>query len=391
MTAAIEDRLRRHYDDRTRHLPLQGSGVPPASQDVELVRRRTPKLRRPRLVALVGASAAVVLAGSVLILRSGDQGGEMSGGAASAAPADTADEVLEPAESLPDSDDVVDVPVTVVAARPSDWFRIAPDVDVAWYAPSDDGASMFCWRTPEVFDCAEDGDASTLPVVAATAGNQTVVIGGGPGDEAHVGLDDDGAFSAPVVVDQDVIELGVARFELPAGATVVSSRIVPVGTGLAGSPEPADVTGATLPPAADLVDVPVTLAPGSPLYYWRFLPDLDISERATADGIGTELCWRTPAGTDCVDDTFTAPDVAVIPTDGAVIFLARPSVIEIEPPPTDPLAPTLEVGPEPTSVSVELSDGTLHDVPLTQGEVFGVWYGRLDLQEGESVVSATSH
>ena len=54
------------------------------------------------------------------------------------------------------------------------------------------------------------------------------------------------------------------------------------------------------------------------------------------------------------------------------------------------MAPTLRVGPAPTTVTVTLSDGTVRDVSLTIGEQFGIGYGRIDLPAGTTVTSATS-
>jgi len=153
--------------------------------------------------------------------------------------------------------------------------------------------------------------------------------------------------------------------------------------------EPLSIPGSTLPPAVDLVQVPVTVMAGSPLSYWRWLPDLDIAERQTAQG-GTELCWRTPAGTGCLDDSFASPQVGIIPTDGGAILLARPAIIAIEPPPTDPSAPKFELGPNPTTVTATMSDGSTQTAQLTYGEEFGVGYTRIQLPEDLSVSSAVS-
>jgi len=171
---------------------------------------------------------------------------------------------------------------------------------------------------------------------------------------------------------------------------VVSSQIAAQGSSMSGDPEPVAVTGATLPPSGDLIEIPLTVPPNSPLSYWRFLPDLDISERQTTEASGTELCWRTPTGQGCLDDTFYSPDVGVIPTDGAAILLARPALIPIEPVSTDPLAPTLQIGPTPTIVTVTLSDGTTREVQLTQGEQYGIGHGRIELPAGTTITSAKS-
>jgi hypothetical protein len=207
------------------------------------------------------------------------------------------------------------------------------------------------------------------------------------GDPSRATLDvqvSDGTIqTAPISWDR-TINWGVARYELPAGTSITSS-----GTGTTGRPETDTVTGRTLPPAVDLIEMPLTIPTDAPLNYWRFLPDLDISERATSAG-GTELCWRTPAGTGCIDDTFESPDVGLIPTDNATIFLVRPGLIPLDPPPSDPLAPAYQLGPNPTTVSVTFSDGTRANVDVKYGEQFGVGYARIDTPDGLSVSTATS-
>ena len=155
------------------------------------------------------------------------------------------------------------------------------------------------------------------------------------------------------------------------------------------APPTADAPGRTLPPTVGLNEVPVTIAAGSALTYWRWLPDLDISERGTAQG-GTELCWRTPAGTGCVDDSFISPQVGIIPTDGGAILLVRPALVPITPTPTDPLVPKFEQGPPPTIVTAILSDGSTVTVDVRYGEQFGVGYARIALAAGVTVMSATS-
>ena len=155
------------------------------------------------------------------------------------------------------------------------------------------------------------------------------------------------------------------------------------------APPIADVPRQTLPPTVGLNEVPVTIAAGSALNYWRWLPDLDISERGTTRG-GTELCWRTPAGTGCIDDSFISPEVGTIPTGSGVRVLARPALVAITPTPTDPLVPKFEQGPPPTTVTAILSDGSTVTADIHYGEQFGVGYARLALAAGVTVMSATS-
>lgn len=380
----LEEELPRLFDE----LAADHAVGSPPRLDAGVSFKRQRSAQRPRvLVGLAAAAIVGVLVGGLVILSGrGDRGQDEPANASSSA----ADGSLEPFATLPDLDDLDPTPVTIAGTAPTVWFRVAPDLDVAWYAPTDGSTpSMFCWRTPVGDECQPD-EAPSL-IVVPTAGDQTLVIAtGAASQEVQIQLDDGSGLSAPIITTQSVIDLGVARFELPDGTSIVSAQVVAAGSDLSGDAEPVDVAGATLPPSGDLIDVPLTVPADSPLAYWRFLPDLDIAERQTATGSGTELCWRTPSGTGCIDDTFYSPDVGVIPTDGAAILLARPALIPIEPAPTDPMAPTLRVGPPPTTVTVTLSDGTTRDVPLTIGEQFGIGYGRIDLPAGTTVTSAIS-
>lgn len=391
MTTSLEDRLRHHYLERTAHLRTVGPGLNSrVTHDVELS-PTTPQGSRPRARgALIAAAATVVVVAGLVNINQRNQDETVGETNNTNTPAAAADSALEPVATLPDTDDLDTTPVTVAGSAPTSWFRVAPDLDVAWYAPPDaSGPSMFCWRTPTDDDCQPD-DLPSL-IVATTAGDQTLVIAAGAdSQEVQVQLDNGSGLSAPVITTQSVADLGVARFELPAGTSIVSARIAAPGSDLSGDPEPVEVTGASLPPSGDLIEVPLTVPADSALAYWRFLPDLDIAERQTATGSGTEFCWRTPAGTGCLDDTFHSPDVGVIPTDQAAILLARPALIPIEPAPTDPMAPTLRIGPTPTIVTVALSDGTTHDFALRNGERFGIGYARIDLPAGTTITSATS-
>ena len=380
----LEEELPRLFDELANHHTV---GAPP-QLDASSSFQQPPTPQRPRVMVGLAAAATVGVLVGGLVFLSGR--GERTQNEPTDASASAADGSLQPVTTLPEMDDLDPTPVTVAGTAPTVWFRVAPDLDVAWYAPPDGSTpSMFCWRTPVGGDCQPD-EAPSL-VVVPTAGDQTLVIAAGAASQdVQIQLDDGSGLSAPIITTQTDSDLGVARFELPAGTSIVSTQVVAAGSDLSGDPEPVDVAGATLPPSGDLIEVPLTVPPNSPLAYWRFLPDLDIAERQTATASGTELCWRTPSGTGCLDDTFYSPDVGVIPTDGAAILLARPALIPIEPAPTDPMAPTLRVGPTPTTVTVTLSDGTTHNVTLTIGEQYGIGYARIDLPAGTTVTSATS-
>lgn len=175
----------------------------------------------------------------------------------------------------------------------------------------------------------------------------------------------------------------------PTDAASAASPKSPEESGPAASIAPSAEPTETLPPTTGEQPPPVTVPAGSPLVYFRLLPDLDVSQRETGVG-STELCWRTPAGEGCIDDAFNSPDVGAIPATGGVIFLARPALVRIEPAPTDSTAPLYTLGPEPISVTAHLSDGSTSTVRLEHLDTFGPSYARLALPEGITVVEASS-
>jgi len=389
MNATLEDRLRHHYNERTRDIPEHGPGL-----DSGAVLRLQPANREPRsnraarVSLVIGSVAAATVLGFVLVNRpTTEQPGVGSVGASS--PNSTVAEAVEalvPTQTLPDGADVSDTPVTVAASAPTDWYRLQPDLDVAWYQePSGQSPSMLCWRTPAGSECVSDEFPGALPLIVPTAGGQTLVVTGGATGTTtlDVQLTSGAVLSAPLEIDE-TISWGVARYQLPDGESITA-----VGDASVTASEAADVPGQTLPPAVGLNDTPITIPAGSELSYWRWFPDLDISERQTAAG-GTELCWRTPAGTGCIDDSFISPEVGIIPTDGGAILLARPALIAITPTPTDPLAPKFEQGPPPTTITAVLSDGSTVTADINYGDQFGVGFGRVTLASGVTIVSATS-
>jgi len=389
MNATLEDRLRHHYNERTRDIPEHGPGL-----DSGAVLRLQPANREPRsnraarVSLVIGSVAAATVLGFVLVNRpTTEQPGVGSVGASS--PNSTVAEAVQallPTQTLPDGADVSDTPNTAAASSPTDWYRLQPDLDVAWYQePSGQSPSMLCWRTPAGSECVPDEFPGALPLIVPTAGGQTLVVTGGATGTTtlDVQLTSGAVLSAPLEIDE-TISWGVARYQLPDGESITA-----VGDASVTASEAADVPGQTLPPAVGLNDTPITIPAGSELSYWRWFPDLDISERQTAAG-GTELCWRTPAGTGCIDDSFISPEVGIIPTDGGAILLARPALIAITPTPTDPLAPKFEQGPPPTTITAVLSDGSTVTADINYGDQFGVGFGRVTLASGVTIVSATS-
>ncbi len=377
MTLDLDDRLREHYQQRTADLPTRGPGLG-ARPTLAFARAESPAPSRLRM-AVIGSAAAALILGLVVVasVRSGDETPATSGGA-SFAP-------LEPVLTLPDSPDLSDqVPATVLSAEPIDWYRLAPDLDVSWFQPPD-GTSMLCWRTPVGQECVEDRGATTLPLMVPTGGRQLIVIilENADPESLDLVLDDGAVLTAPIERD-DQIGWGVSRFEIPVGRSVSG-----IGDASLTAANPVEVTGATLPPAADLIDVPVTIAAGPQLSYWRWFADLDISERQTASG-DTEFCWRTPAGDGCIEHDFASPKVGLIPTDGATIVLAQPAVVPIVPAPSDPNSPKYELGPNPTRVVATLSDGTTSTAELAFGDEFGPGWARIPIPAGVTVTDARS-
>ena len=88
---------------------------------------------------------------------------------------------------------------------------------------------------------------------------------------------------------------------------------------------------------------------------------------------------------------FISPEVGIIPTDGGAILLTRPALIEITPPPTDPSAPMFEIVPPPTTITATLSDGSTVIADIGYGDQFGVGNGRVSLDAGVTISSATSN
>ena len=301
---------------------------------------------------MIGSAAAALILGLVVVpsVRSGDGTPATSGGTSGGTS-------LEPVLTLPDSPDISDqVSATVVATEPVDWYRLAPDLAVSWFQPPG-GSSMLCWRTPVAQECIDDSGVNTLPLIVPTGGDSqmlVITLDSADPEKLDLVLDDGTVLTAPI--ERDVqIGWGGSRFEIPVGRSVSSS-----GDASLEAANPAEVTGATLPPAADLTDVPVTIAAGPQLAYWRWFRDLDISERQTASG-GTEFCWRTPVGEGCIEHDFASPKVGLIPTDDAMI-----------------------------GVVARLSDGTTATAELTFGDEFGPGWARIPTLEGVTVTDARS-
>jgi hypothetical protein len=387
MNATLEDRLRQHYSNRTVHLPQHGPGI-----DTVVVRsgHYTEPTRNRSLggrVAIVAGLAAAVAVVLVVVTNRGD---ERSIGTSSTPTAGTSQSPtstgLAPAVTLARTNDVSETPATEEGTSPTMWYRLQPDFDVA------NLPSQFCWRTPVDTACVPD-DASNhpLPLVVPTGGGQTLVmISGDPSQRTlDVTVSDGTTATAPISWDS-IVQWGVARFALPSGASIVGFPSVWSRVSPSTADAVASIPGQTVPGIVGTSDTPITVPAGSPLSYWRFLPDLEISEREATTASGTELCWRTPVGTGCLDDSFVSPQVGIVPTTGGYIALARPALVLVSPLPSDPSAPKFKIAPIPTSVSATLSDGSTVKADLSYLDTFGVGYARLNAPVGTTVMSAIS-
>jgi hypothetical protein len=186
----------------------------------------TPEGPRWRPV-LAAAAAAVIVGGGLTVLATRPTGDTpASSTPAGAAPTGTtpaADDAtaLEPAAVLPDLPDVSDVvPPTVVGTGPTDWYRLQPDLDVAWYSPND-GTSMLCLRTPALdATCQPDefrpSELGGGPIGVTTAGDQLLVITLDPGNIVTLTLDDGTTVTAPLARNPQT-GWGTARFQLGDG------------------------------------------------------------------------------------------------------------------------------------------------------------------------------
>lgn len=185
----------------------------------------TPHRGRNRVLA-VAAGVAVLLGAAGLAWANGNRTQPPAASSPSQTPNDSPSDraQLEPVVTLPASGDITGVPVTVLGAQPADWFRLAPDLDVAWYQDQANGAaSMVCWRTPAGSDCEIDTAKPGEPVFAVpTSGGQSLVVMIGTEPRLttlDVVLGDGTVLGAPISWN-DTINWGVARFAAPDATAI---------------------------------------------------------------------------------------------------------------------------------------------------------------------------
>ena len=104
-----------------------------------------------------------------------------------------------PSETLPATSDLSSTPITVQGTGPTTWYRLQPDLDVAWF--SDGTSSQLCFRTPAVEQCQIDRFVSGGYVAVQTAGGQWLVLTIDNVDQLDVTLD--GGATATVTVRPD--------------------------------------------------------------------------------------------------------------------------------------------------------------------------------------------
>lgn len=123
----------------------------------------------------------------------------------------------------------------------------------------------------------------------------------------------------------------------------------------------------TMPP---IDGVSMTVPPGADLSYYPYLPDLHLAWRAVEQG--TEMCWASPYGDDCVTDNFYAPETVVVLVGEQAVVLSRPAL----------------TGPKPESFRIELSNGDVITKRAEEVRGIAIIHARFALPTGVSVISA---
>ena len=215
MTTELEDRLRTHYEALADELHL-----PPLTLDELLdpsraipVRAASAARRQHRIGWSLGAAAAAAALVAGVVIASDRPGAQQPSEMVD--PSDTA--ALTPTETLPDMSDVSDdVPPTVMATTPTDWYRLQPDLDVAWHSDGE-GTSMLCLRTPLGSEYQPDDFSPPSSMVARSAcgprASSSSSSPSTPGDDFTLTLSDGSTATRPVERDPQ-INWGTSRFQL---------------------------------------------------------------------------------------------------------------------------------------------------------------------------------
>ena len=201
--------------------------------------------------ALDGASATSVVEATapmttVAAATSVPTAGSLVTAPATTAPTGVEQSLVPPVATLPVMADVGSVvPATVLATGPSDWYRLQPDLDVAWYSDGGD-ASMLCFRTPAGQECQLDEFAPTAigggPIGVRSLDDQLLVVTLDPDPMVVVAFDNGQTVTSQVERD-DQIGWGIARIDMPAGTNPLG-----LATVFEMDPTPSSVPVTSAPP-----------------------------------------------------------------------------------------------------------------------------------------------
>lgn len=235
MNDTMEIRLRRLYHERTSDIPEHGPDLADETMLIVQPSRSTPRRQRTARVSIVIGSAAAMTILLLLFLNrsAAEQHPATRDPDAQVASTLASGDELAPAQTLPLTADVTATPVTVASDSPTDWYRLQPDLDIAWYQdPAGSSPTMVCWRTPAGSECLPDeGPAGALPLIVPTAAGQTLVVSSGVAGALtlDVQLTSGAVLSGPFDIDSTIL-WGVARYVLPPGATIASVDGHRIGT-----------------------------------------------------------------------------------------------------------------------------------------------------------------
>ena len=244
MSITLEERLRRAGE------LLDEVTVQPVAGELRVAPSRSPK--HGGSPVWLRAAAAVLVTGAmvgVAWLSARDSSDQSATGTTTAAPENTAAETtaggasettaapdttsagstettaaaeLGPSVTLPLTSDLSTTPVTVQGSGPTSWYRLQPDLDVAWY--SDGNTSQLCFRTPAIEQCQPDRFVTGGYVAVQTAGGQWVVLTIDNVDQIVVTLD--GGVTASVTVRPDS-QIGWRTGRLQGPAPLDASMVFP--------------------------------------------------------------------------------------------------------------------------------------------------------------------
>ena len=159
---------------------------------------------------------------------------------------------VPPSVTLPVFADVSSVvPPTALGTGPTDWYRLQPDLDVAWYSEGGE-TSMLCFRTPAGQECQLDELGPTAigggRIGVYSLSEQLLVVTLDTDVSVVVSFDNGQTINAQVERDAQT-GWGVARMGTTAGAT-------PLDLAMVFAMQPASSVPATIAPV-------VTTAPST--------------------------------------------------------------------------------------------------------------------------------